>query len=112
MADQDKDLIVNLRDAAFITVGFGVIAYQKAQVRRRELEKQFATSTATLREQLTKAAADAEGRIEPVVEAVEASLDTLQERLPEPARQVFQQVRTSAKDAGEQFRKGWNYRAA
>ena len=98
------DLTQTLKDAAYVAVGFGVIAFQKAQVRRRELEQQLGVSTGTLREQLTKVAADAEKNFEPVVEAVEASLDQFEERLPEQAREVFKQVRTSAKQAGEQFR--------
>jgi DNA anti-recombination protein RmuC len=99
-----NDLSQTLKDAAYVAVGFGVLAFQKAQVRRRELEKQLGVSTESLREQLTKVAADAEKNIEPVVEAVEASLDQLEERLPEQAREVFKQVRTTAKQAGEQFR--------
>ena len=98
------DLTQTLKDAAYVAVGFGVIAFQKAQVRRRELEQQLGVSTGTLREQLTKVAADAEKNIEPVLEAVETSLDQLEERLPEQAREVFKQVRTTAKQAGEQFR--------
>ncbi len=97
-----QDLTKTLTDAAYVAVGFGVIAFQKAQVRRRELEQQL--NLGDLREQLTTFAAEAEGRIEPVVEAVEASLDQFEERLPESAREVFKQVRTTAKDAGEQFR--------
>jgi DNA anti-recombination protein RmuC len=93
-----------LKDAAYVVVGFGVLAFQKAQVRRRELEKQLGVSTESFREQLTKVAADAEKNIEPVVEAVEASLDQLEERLPAQAREVLKTVRTTAKDAGEQFR--------
>lgn len=99
-----SDLTKTLQDAAYVAVGFGVIAYQKTQVRRRELEQQLNRQGETLREQLAKAAAGAEERIEPVVGAVEASLDQLEERLPEPARNVLQQVRTTARDAGEQFR--------
>jgi hypothetical protein len=98
------DLTNTLKDAAYVAVGFGVLAFQKAQVRRRELEKQLGVSTESLREQLTKVAADAEKNIEPVVEAVESSLDLLEERLPEQAREVFKQVRSTAKQAGEQLR--------
>ena len=98
------DVTKTLKDAAYVAVGFGVIVFQKAQVRRRELEKQLGVSTETFREQLTKVAADAEKNLEPVVEAVESSLDQLEERLPEQAREVFKQVRTTAKQAGEQLR--------
>ncbi len=101
MADTTiSDLTKALQDAAYVAVGFGVIAFQKAQVRRVELEKKYNFSTESFREQLSKV----EGRIEPVVEAVEASLDQLEERLPTQAREIFKTVRTTAKDAGEQFR--------
>lgn len=107
-----SELTKTIQDAAYVAVGFGVLAFQKAQVRRRELEQQVNLTGEALREQLTKVAAEAEERIEPVVEAVEASLDQFEERLPESAREVFQQVRTTAKGAGEQFRTRLNeYRA-
>jgi DNA anti-recombination protein RmuC len=99
-----NDLTKTLKDAAYVVVGFGVIAFQKAQVRRRELEKQFAEQSETLRTQLNEAASEAEKRFEPVAQSIESSLDTLEERLPEQAREVFKQVRTTAKEAGEQFR--------
>ncbi|MDP9419773.1 MAG: hypothetical protein M3P53_06455 [Actinomycetota bacterium] len=35
-----------LRDAAYIGVGFGVLAFQKAQVRRRELARLLAARCA------------------------------------------------------------------
>jgi uncharacterized protein HemX len=93
-----------LVDAFHIGVGAGVLTFQKAQVRRRELEKQFAEQSETLRTQLNEAATEAEKRFEPVAQTIESSLDTLEERLPEQAREVFKQVRTTAKEAGEQFR--------
>ena len=99
-----SDVTKTLKDAAYVAVGFGVLAVQKTQVRRRELQEQLAASSTQLREQLAKAAAKAEERSKPVVDAVEASLDQLEERLPEQAREVFKQARTTAKDAGEQLR--------
>ena len=99
-----NDVTKTLKDAAYVVIGFGVIVFQKAQVRRRELEKQFAEQNEALRTQLTKAATDAEERFEPVAKTIESSLDTIEERLPEQAREVFKQVRTTAKEAGEQFR--------
>ena len=98
------DLTKTLKDAAYVAVGFGVIAFQKTQVRRREFEKQYGFSTESVREQFTKVADEVEDRIEPVIEAVEASLDQLEERLPEQAREVFKTVRTTAKDAGAQLK--------
>ena len=72
---QFEDLAKTLEDAAYVTIGFGVLAFQKTQVRRRELTKQ-----------LLDAAKDFEARIEPVVEEFEG-------RLPEPAKQAVQRAR-------------------
>ena len=42
------------RDAAYISVGLGVLAYQRAQVRRRELQQQVESQLAGTGEQLQK----------------------------------------------------------
>lgn len=47
-----KDVTAILTDAAYVTVGFGVLAVQKAQVRRRELEKHIESQSRQRREQL------------------------------------------------------------
>lgn len=98
------DLTKTLKDAAYITVGFGVIAWNKAQVRRRELEKQFETQTADVRTQLAKVADEVEERIEPLREAVDARLDQLEEQLPGRAREAFKTARTAAKVAQDSIR--------
>jgi hypothetical protein len=41
-----------LRDSFYVTVGFGVLAVQKLQVRRRELERALDQQLAVPREQL------------------------------------------------------------
>jgi hypothetical protein len=51
----------NLRDAAYIAIGMGVIGVQRAQVRREELRKQLDT-----------AIKEAETRITPLVEEVKS----------------------------------------
>jgi hypothetical protein len=98
------DVTKTIKDAAYITIGFGVLAFQKAQVRRREIEKQLEGQTIDLRAQFSKVADEVEERIEPLVEAVETSLDQLEERLPEQAREAFKSARTAAKEAGEVLR--------
>ncbi|MBW3614752.1 MAG: hypothetical protein KY439_05505 [Actinobacteria bacterium] len=53
MAEANMSEVTNtLRDAAYVAVGFGVLAFQKAQVRRRELEKQFESQSNQWREQV------------------------------------------------------------
>ncbi len=42
MADDTvSDITKTVKDAAYVAVGFGVLAFQRAQVRRRELEQQL-----------------------------------------------------------------------
>jgi len=35
----DERVVAAARDAAYVSIGFGVLAFQQAQVRRREIEK-------------------------------------------------------------------------
>ncbi len=99
-----NDVTRTLKDAAYVAVGFGVIAVQRAQVRRRELEKHFEVSGEALREQLARVADEVEERLEPVVEAVDAQLDQLEVLLPDQAKVLLRQARTTAKEAGAQLR--------
>ena len=83
----------NLRDAAYIVIGMGVIGAQRAQVRREELRKQFA-----------EALKQADARLSPVVDAVEAQFDTVVDRLPPQAKQFIDPARQAGKGAREQVR--------
>ena len=60
----------NLRDAAYIVIGLGVITFQRAQVRREELTKQFAAQRATL-----------DAALKPVRDVVEAQIGSVAELL-------------------------------
>ena len=106
-----SDLTKTLKDAAYVVVGFGVIAFQKAQVQRQELRKQVAGQVDDAKTQLqsfTKLFDDrvkvVEERLEGVESRFETLLDQLEERLPEQAREVAKQARTAAKDARTQVR--------
>lgn len=52
MAVMSQTAVRLARDSFFVTVGFGVLAYQKLQVRRRELEKELDKRLAGPRDQL------------------------------------------------------------
>ncbi len=53
MAEVDMSEVTRtLKDAAYVAVGFGVLAFQKAQVRRRELEKQLESQSNQWRQQV------------------------------------------------------------
>jgi hypothetical protein len=83
----------NLRDAAYIVIGMGVIGAQRAQVRREELTKQF-----------NEAIRQADARLAPVVDAVEAQFDTVVDRLPAPAKELIGPARQVGKDVRAQVR--------
>jgi chromosome segregation ATPase len=106
-----------LKDAGYVAVGLGVIAFQRAQVRRRELEKQLGDAgeqidklsaaveeartlvearVATLGEQLDRTVDDLEGR-------VSAALDEVRNLLPEQALDAFDTAVGAAKDATGQL---------
>lgn len=100
-----------LRDAFYVTVGLGVVTFQRAQVRRQELRKQLATQVQEAREQVTKLTGVVEDRVRTVEERldaleteVERVLDTVEERLPEQARDVVRTAREAAKEYRGQLR--------
>jgi hypothetical protein len=70
-----------LREALYIAVGFGVLGFQQAQVRRRMLQKDLA-----------RLATDLDGKIDPV-------LDDLVAKLPDDLRPLADQARAAAVSA-------------
>ncbi len=105
------DLTATLRDAAYVTVGLGVLGFQKAQVRRVELQKQMAGQAKLLETQVQDAgksfrtmAQDLETRIAPVRQQVESRLETISGRLPEQGRSLVEQALAVAKKTEAQVR--------
>ena len=110
----DPDVARALRDAAYTAVGFGVLGFQRAQVRRRELTSQLQTQRPEIESQLAQArgqladlARDLERRVEPalvdVSERVEPLLDQIEARLPAQARGSWAQFRQAARQTREQL---------
>ncbi|HEX9993685.1 MAG TPA: hypothetical protein VGB14_12225 [Acidimicrobiales bacterium] len=100
-----------LRDAFYVSVGLGVLTFQRAQVRRQELRKQLTAQIGDVREQFTRFTGVVDERVKVVEERLDAVedeferlLDTVEERLPEQARDVFRTARETAKDARGQLR--------
>ena len=53
MADNPLDDLASVvKDATYVTVGLGVIAFQRLQVRRKELEKEIAERLKTVEERV------------------------------------------------------------
>jgi gas vesicle protein len=101
-----------LEDAAYITVGVGVIAFQQAQVRRREVQatlEKHAQETKTFiehraqdgRTKLESLTKDVSGRVEPLVGDLRERVEPLVEQLqsvPVQVNQVVEAGTTKAKD--------------
>lgn len=114
-----KDITSAARDAAYVLVGLGVLGFQQAQLRRRELLKllsqpgtQFDDRIGAVqgrlqdvRDELNKRAQDMDEKVEDAIERIETSFEPLTERLPEPARDLVKQASTQAKEARVQI---WN----
>ena len=116
------DVRATIKDAAYVGIGFGVLAFQKAQVQRQELIKKLDAGLADAKGGVESIGSTLEDRVKLVEERMEAlakqgeqladelearfekALDEVQERLPEQAREVFGQVRGAAKDARDQVR--------
>ncbi|HVM54219.1 MAG TPA: hypothetical protein VM262_13560 [Acidimicrobiales bacterium] len=111
-----------VKDAAYVTIGFGVLAVQKAQVQRQELRKRLESSLGDAKGGFEKLGEDVGDRLklveerlealgkqvdaaaDDVEERFEAALDEIQARLPEQAKELFEKARAAGKDARTQVR--------
>lgn len=111
LAGLDDKLVGAVRDAAYITIGFGVLAFQQAQVRRREVVQGLADRFGTSRTQMNDMLSSVEAQIAKLDErfdALDAKLDIavikIEERLPEQAAALVGQAHDLAKAARKQVR--------
>lgn len=87
-------------DSAYAAVGFGVLSFQRAQVRRRELTEQLQKSPGAVesaREQLAQVARLVDEQVSPVRKQVGGQLDELESRLPASTRNVVSSFRQSVR---------------
>lgn len=112
MADVNLENLTKLvKDALYVGVGAGVIAFQKAQVQRRELRAQLTDQSGGARSPFASVAGVVEDRVKLIEERLEAIeyrfetlLDGVEDNLPEQARDAFKQARRVARDTRTQFR--------
>src|SRR5437763_15269335 len=83
------DVTKTVKDAAYVTVGLGVLAFQKAQVARRDLSKQVETQLSQTTSQVKDLSKKVEGCIQPV-------LGQLPVTVPAQAKDLLKQARTAA----------------
>jgi ElaB/YqjD/DUF883 family membrane-anchored ribosome-binding protein len=116
------DVRSTLKDAAYVGIGFGVLAFQKAQVQRQELRKRLEAGLGDAKGGFGKLSDDVQDRMKLVEERIEALgkqvdaaaddfedrmekvLDEVAARLPEQAKDLFTKARTAGKDARTQVR--------
>ena len=116
------DVRSTIKDAAYVGIGFGVLAVQKAQVRRQELQKRLEETFGEAKGGFDKLGEDVQDRLKLVEERLEAlgkqadaaaddfeekldkALDQVQERLPEQVKELFGKARSAGKDARTQAR--------
>ena len=89
------------RDTAYVTLGLGVLGFQKAQVRRRELAERYPTIHARVTSTLDQQLDTAESALDRVVDPLVSRLGDL---LPGQAATVVQQVHAAGKSARRQVR--------
>lgn len=70
-----------LRDSLYTAVGFGVLGFQQAQLRRRELQRRLA-----------RLAVEVDEKVDPVLDDIEA-------RLPDDLRPLLVSARSAARRA-------------
>jgi ElaB/YqjD/DUF883 family membrane-anchored ribosome-binding protein len=98
------DIQKTARDSFYVTVGLGVIAFQKAQVQRNELRKQLEEGVGGAHRTVAESVKTVEERLEAVEHRIDEVLDDVEEKLPAQARLVMSQARSVAKDARQQLR--------
>lgn len=76
-----EDVTNAVKDAAYVSVGLSVIAFQRLQVRRNELAKSLGTSSEEARGALEVVTNLVGDRVKLVEERVEAARDQLTNRL-------------------------------
>jgi hypothetical protein len=102
------------RDAAYVAVGLGVLAYQRAQVQRVEIQKRLHNDLpidqriGDVREGVAKGFRQIDDLAEQAVQFVESTLQPIEERLPASVTQVTAKAREQAREVRIQIRQRVN----
>ena len=90
--DQER-LVSAAKDAAYVVVGFGVLTFQRAQVRRQEMAKRFATDLRAI-----------DTRFEGMASRVDEIVVKVAGQLPDPAGNLLEQAQKAAAKARGELR--------
>jgi hypothetical protein len=110
--DITDEITKTARDAAYVVVGLGVLGFQRAQVRRQELQKRLTEPRTPVlghfgdvRGEVTKRVKDVDEAVEQVIGRIEATLVPIEERLPVPARDLVKHAHSQVREVRQQLRK-------
>ena len=94
------------RDAAYVTVGLGVLGYQRLQVHRTELQSRLADDNRLdgVRQGVAKGVRQIDDLAESATQFVETTFQPLEERLPAQVTQVTTRAREQAREVRSQIR--------
>jgi hypothetical protein len=98
------------RDAAYVAVGLGVLGYQRAQVRRVELQNRLSTDFSLdqaideVRQGVAKGIHQIDDLAESAAQFVETTLHPLEEKLPPTVTQVTTRALEQAREVRIQIR--------
>ncbi|HEY1651175.1 MAG TPA: hypothetical protein VGG09_04755 [Acidimicrobiales bacterium] len=98
------------RDAAYVAVGLGVLAYQRAQVQRVELQKRVAKDLpidqrlGDVRQGVAKGIGHLDDLAESAQQFVETTLAPIEDKLPASVSQLTTKAREQAREVRIQIR--------
>jgi hypothetical protein len=98
------------RDAAYVAVGLGVLAYQRAQVQRVELQKRLQADLpidqrlGDVRQGVAKGIQQIDDLAESAVHFVETTFAPIEDRLPASVSQLTTKAREQAREVRTQIR--------
>ena len=94
------------RDAAYVAVGLGVLGFQRAQVQRVELQKDFSLDQhlGDVRSELRKGITQLDDLLETASQFIESSLQPLEEQLPDSIHQLTTKAFEQAREVRSQIR--------
>jgi hypothetical protein len=100
------------RDAAYVAVGLGVLAYQRAQVQRVELQNRLSQDFDLdldrrfddVRGGVAKGIHQLDDLAESAVQFVETTLEPIEEKLPPTVSQLTTKAREQAREVRSQIR--------
>ena len=110
------------KDSFYVSVGFGLLAFQRAQVARQDLRKAVGAQLGDARTNVERLSGTVDERLkvledrleglseqletayETLEQRVEKVLDEVEDRMPESARELVRSARSAAKEASGTLR--------